>query len=67
LGLENLHEVINLLPVDLLLERPEEAGLAHVAVVFWNLVLQDQMVADGIPNEFRNKAMILMRVLAAGG
>src|SRR5215467_7162560 len=46
LGLKNLHEVINLLLVDLLLERDEEAGLPHVAVVFWNLILQDQMVAE---------------------
>ena len=67
LGLENLHEVINLLPVDLLLERHKQAGLAHVAIVFWNLVLQNQMVAEGIPSKFRNKAVILVRILAAGG
>jgi hypothetical protein len=50
LGRENLHEIIHLLMVDLLLKRHEEAGMSPLTLVFWNLVLQDQMVAEGIPS-----------------
>ena len=47
-----------------MLKRHEDTRLSHVAIVFRNLVLQNQMVAKGVPGQFRDKAMILMRIFA---
>ena len=64
LGLERIHDVADFLLTHFQLERHEHARLSQVTVVFRNLILQNQMVPKGIPGQFRDKAMVLMGVLA---
>src|SRR5262249_33792948 len=64
LGLKGIHEITNLLLVHLWWERYEHAWLSQVSVVFWDLVLQNQVIPKGIPGQFRNQAVVLMRISA---
>src|ERR1700722_6606055 len=46
---ERIHQMTNFHLCDFFSERHEYGGLPHVAVVFWNLVFQDEVIAEGIP------------------
>src|SRR4029077_3677234 len=64
LGLKGIHEVTHLLLVHLWRERHEHAWLSQVAVVFRDLVLQNQVIPKRIPGQFRDQAVVLMRISA---
>ena len=44
-------------------QRHIQVGCAQVAVVFWNLVFQDQVIAKGVPGQLAREAMILMQIV----
>lgn len=62
LGLEGRHDELELPLACFIVDLNKEVGLSQVAVKLRNFVLQDQVVAEGVPCEFRKKAVILMRI-----
>jgi len=64
LGLKEPAQMIDFLLADFLIQRNEEIGDSEVAVVFGNLVLQNQMVPERIPREVRKNSMVLMTVVS---
>src|SRR3954466_5713916 len=48
-------------------ERHEDVWPAEVAVDLRNLVLEDHVVAEGVPGQLAGKSMILMEVVAGVG
>ena len=48
-------------------KRHEQVRIAEIAVVFRDLVLPHEMVAKGVQGEFRQRAMILVQIVAAMG
>src|SRR5262245_46786595 len=64
LGLKGVHDVGDLPLVYFRFERYELARLSHVAVVLWNFILENQMVAKCIPGHICDQAMVLVSVLA---
>src|SRR5206468_3993410 len=64
LRLKGFHEVANFLFAGLGVEMHKYVGPSHVAVVFWDLVFQYQMIAKGIPCQVRQHPVILMPVVA---
>ena len=51
----------------LLVERHEGVRRAHVAVVLRDLVLEDQVVAEGVPGELAAEPVVLVQVGALVG
>lgn len=64
---ESVQEFIDFPVADRLAERYEDARNAHVSIVFRNLVFKDEVIAEGVPSQFREKTMILVRIFAAMG
>lgn len=64
LRLERLHDVTDLPLANLLRQRNEDAWSSQIAVIFRNLVFQNQMIPKGIPGQFRDEPVILMGVVA---
>ena len=64
LGLKRFQDVPNLLLAQLGFERHEQIRLAEVAVVFRNFVLKYEMIPKRVPGQFRQQAMVLVRVVA---
>jgi hypothetical protein len=62
LRLERVHDVANLLFEELGLERHEDIRLAQITVIFRDFIFEDQVVTKGVPSQFRDQAVILMRV-----
>src|SRR5262249_20334699 len=62
LGREGIHDITDLLVVHVRLEWHEQARPAHVAVVFRNLVFEDEMISKCVPGEFRDQPVVLMRI-----
>src|SRR6266545_156742 len=50
-----------------LVQGDEQHGSAEVALVLGDLVLEDQVVAEGVPGQLRDQAVVLVRVVAARG
>src|SRR5262245_22753991 len=48
-------------------ERREDVGLAEVPFVFGDLVLCDQMIAESVPGQLADEAVILVEVFGARG
>src|SRR5512132_589415 len=44
-------------------QRREQPGRSEVTVVFRNLVFQDEVVAERVPGQLRNRAVVLVQVL----
>ena len=61
---EGVHQILDLLLAQFRRKWNVAIRLAQVAVIFGDLVLQDQMVAKCIPSQFRDQAMVLMCVVA---
>src|SRR5262249_60651339 len=56
------------LPLDVLgAERDVEIGRPEVAVVLGDLVLEDEVVAEGVPGQLTGQAVVLMEVAARVG
>src|ERR1035441_6774306 len=64
LRLEGLHDVTHLLLANIHLQRHEHAGLSHVPVVFWNFILQNQMISKRVPGQLCEEPLVLMSVLS---
>jgi len=64
LRLEALHQVLYFSVAGLPAQRNKEIGPAKIAVVLWNLVLEDQMASPSIPSQFIDHPMILVQVVA---
>src|SRR2546428_10915395 len=45
-------------------KRGEEIGRSEVAVIFRDLVLEDQLVTPGVPGELRYEAVVLVPIVA---
>src|SRR6266545_3113510 len=63
LTLEGGEEGLHLHAGGLLVQMNEDVGTPEVTIVFRNLVLEDQMVAEGVPGEFAHHAVILVDVV----
>src|SRR6266511_1842214 len=50
-----------------LVQGDEQHGSAEVALVLGDLVLEDQVVAEGVPGQLGDQAVVLVRVVAARG
>ena len=50
---------------DRLVEVDEHVRRAEVAVVLRDLVLEDQVVAEGVPGELRDEAVVLVEIARA--
>ena len=61
---EAFDDNLNLPRTDRLLQRKEEVGLAQIAVVLGDLVLQDQVVSERVPGQVGDQAVVLMPVVA---
>jgi hypothetical protein len=46
------------------IEGNEKIRKAKVAVEFWDFIFENQMVAERVPGQFANEAMVLMQVRA---
>ena len=57
----------DLAPADVLGERHEKARSTQVSVVLWNLVLEDHVIPERVPDELGHGAVVLMGVVARGG
>src|SRR5439155_14763684 len=44
-------------------KRHEKIRLPQIGVVLWNLVFENEMVAESIPGEFREQAVVLMEIM----
>src|SRR5438105_9494446 len=64
LGPEDRHEMGDLLPASLLVERHVRVRPAEVAVELGDLVLEDQVVAKAVVGEVRDQSVILVSILA---
>ena len=64
LRLESIHDVSNFLLAHIGLKRHEDTRLSHVAVIFGDLVFENQMIPKRIPGQFRQEAMILVGIPA---
>src|SRR5262245_56516005 len=64
LGGEGVHQVFDLAPADRGVEGNVEAGRAPGPVVLGDLVLEDEVVAEGVPGQLSEHAVILVRVAA---
>src|SRR6266403_597189 len=64
LRLERIHEVTNLLLAHFGPHRHEQVRLSQVAVILRNFILQNEMVSECVPGQFRNQAMVLVGILA---
>src|SRR5260370_41063190 len=62
LGAESVHDLGNFLLADPRLEWHKQIRPPQVAVVLWNFVFQNQMVAKRLPSQFRDRAVVLVRV-----
>ena len=67
LGAEVLDQQFDLAPLRCFGNRHEKIRLPHVAVPFRNLVLEDQLVSEGIPCEIGNDPVILMPIVTSVG
>lgn len=63
LGLKSIHDELDLFLTRLRPEGHKNAGPPQVAVVFWDFVLQNQMVPKRIPGQVGYQPVILMRVI----
>src|SRR5262249_10865332 len=63
LCLKRIHEETHLFLACFKRQWHEHSGLSQVAVGFRDLVSQNQMVAERVPGQFSDKAMVLMRIL----
>src|SRR6202035_4254105 len=45
----------------------EESGIAEIAVVFRNFVLEDEVITEGVVGEFGHQSVILMSVASPTG
>jgi hypothetical protein len=64
LCLENITDVSNLALADLPPKRDEVVGGTQISVVLWNLILQDHVVAPGVPSQIRDDTVVLVPVIA---
>ena len=60
---EALEQCLDLAPRDRLLEVDEDVGRAEVAVVLGDLVLEDQVVAEGVPGQLGDEPVVLVAVV----
>ena len=63
LCLKNVTDILDFAFAQFPFERNEIVGRAQIAVIFGNFVLQNQMVAPGIPGQIRYGAMVLVPVV----
>src|SRR5882724_2750211 len=63
LGLEAIHDETDLLLADRPVEMHVEVWNAEIAVIFQNLVLEDQVIPVGVPGQVRDESMILMQIV----
>jgi hypothetical protein len=59
-----LTQVSHLLGADGFAQRDVQVRLSKIAVVLWDLIFQDEMVAEGVPSEFGNETVVLVQVMA---
>lgn len=64
LRLEAAQDEVNLLTAERFREANKEIGRTQVAIVFRNLVFQNQMVPETVPGQLADQAMILVQVAA---
>src|SRR5437773_839324 len=64
LRLETVHEDPDLLLAGRLVELNEEIGVADVAVVLHDFVLEDQVIPVRIPRQLGHQAMVLVEIVA---
>src|SRR5438093_1922182 len=64
LRLETVHEDPDLLLAGRLVELNEEIGVADVAVVLHDFVLEDQVIPVRIPRQLGHQAMVLVELVA---
>src|SRR6187399_811420 len=62
LGLKAVHKELYLRFAHLRRQRDEYFRLPHIPVIFWYLVLQDQVIPEGVPCQFRDHTVVLMGV-----
>ena len=48
-------------------KRDEYGRPPQITVVLWNLVFQDEMIAEGIPGQFRQQTVVLVRIVRLVG
>jgi len=64
LRLEVAAEILRFLPAERLIEADEHIRDTEVAVVLRDFVFQDGVIAEGVPGEIREHAVVLMAVVA---
>src|SRR5579883_3148468 len=64
LAREMLEQRRHLAPGKLRAQGGEQVGVAEIAVIFDDLVLPDEMVAEGVVGELGDQAMVLMQIIA---
>ncbi len=46
-------------------QRHEDVGVAEISLVLGDVVLEDQMIAEGIPRKLTDRAVVLVQVVAS--
>src|SRR5688572_25110953 len=59
-----LSEKLELAAHELLVQRDEEVRRSQVTVVFRYLVLEDEMIPEGVPSELAGESMILVQIVS---
>ncbi len=59
---EGLKKIVDFVFVQRRVERDENVGAAHVAVVLGNFVFENEVIAKGVPGKFAEQAMVLMSI-----
>jgi hypothetical protein len=63
LGSEEAHEKLHFAFRNGFGKRNEKIRLPQIGVVLWNLVFENEMVAESIPGKFREQAVVLMEIM----
>ena len=64
---KGLEQIIDLAFIQRRLQRHEQIGPPHVAIVLRNFVFEDQMISKGVPSQFRQQSVVLVRIAVPVG
>src|SRR6266404_782302 len=64
LALKAVHQQLDLLQACGLIQVHEHVGRPNVTVVFHDFVFEDQVIAVGVPRQFRHEAMVLVQIVS---
>jgi hypothetical protein len=64
---ETCHQMLDLTITNTAIKWHEKVGRSEVAVVLWNLIFKDQVIAPSVPAELVQDAVVLMEVIPRMG